>query len=112
MKNYIVYDIIKGQHKEREENNYMALTGNDGISYSYDSSHLIKELQQDIAEFGKNTIVYAVFYWQSGIKLYTNYDFITADHRMTKEELRENEKVDQLSMEKLLNRLQKQDSIL
>lgn len=90
----------------------MALTGDDGLSYSYDSSHLIAELQQDIAEFGKDTLVYGVFYWQSGIKLYTNYDFILTEEPMTKEELETNEKVDQLPMEELLKRLKKQDSIL
>ncbi|API89070.1 hypothetical protein BKP56_07300 [Marinilactibacillus sp. 15R] len=52
----------------------MAIIGEDGIKYSYDSGDLIRELKADIEEFG-NFKVKAYYKRENGAKLYTDYQF-------------------------------------
>lgn len=47
----------------------------DGISYSFESNDLIKELKQDIAEFGSQYEFYVWVREIDGVKFYVNYDF-------------------------------------
>ncbi|TLQ09250.1 hypothetical protein FEZ48_02075 [Marinilactibacillus psychrotolerans] len=52
----------------------MAIIGEDGIKYSYDSEELIRELKSDIEEFG-NFRARAYYKRENGAKLYTDYQF-------------------------------------
>lgn len=52
----------------------MAIIGKDGVKYSYDSDDLIQELEEDIEEFGNET-VRAFYHRGNGVKLYYDYQF-------------------------------------
>lgn len=56
----------------------MAIIGKDGVKYSYDSDDLIQELEEDIEEFGNETIR-AFYHRGNGVKLYYDYQFIEDD---------------------------------
>ena len=83
-----------------------------GMNYSQDSEELIADLKQDIKEFGPKKTYYAFFKLVDDVKLYTNYDIIEPDVPLTSEEIKDGEKVEILTAEKLLERLEKQNSTI
>lgn len=90
----------------------MAFTNPDGMNISYECSELIEELKEDIAEFGGDTIVAVWCKDNSGVTLYTNYDFIEEEKSIAETELRENEYLQKMTMSALLILLEKQNEIL
>lgn len=61
--------------------------------YSYDSDELIKELKQDIFEFGEDKKCILVYKVVNNHIIFTNYDFITREYPFNpKEELEKDEK--------------------
>ena len=83
-----------------------------GYHVSYDCSELIEELKEDIAEFGGDTIVNVWCTVRQGVELYVNYDFISKDMSIKKEEVRDNEYIKSMTMFALLTLLEQQNSIL
>lgn len=87
----------------------MAIMGNDGISYSFDSDKLIEELKQDIAEFG-DIEFYAWYKIVAGVKLYTNYDFPDSDVPVDfSKEVKPGEDIEVIQGKELLEYLIKQN---
>lgn len=82
-----------------------------GINYSYDSEDLIKELKIDIAEFGKDKEFYAWYKIIEGVKLYTNYDFISDEKPLPEKELAPGEEVEIINGFNLLTKLEKQNKL-
>lgn len=82
-----------------------------GIHVGFECSNLIKELKEDIKEFGGNTIV-AV--WRKDFKgatIYTNYDFIVPDQPLISSELKPGESIGRMTMTALLAALEEQNKI-
>lgn len=82
------------------------------MKISYECEELIKELKQDIAEFGGNE---KVIVWCKNIDgniIYTNYDFKDTELSISKEELNEDEYFDEITMNELLEKLINQNEIL
>lgn len=81
---------------------------------SYDSSDLIEELEQDIAEFGSDEIV-AVWLRRfpkfGNIEFAVNYDFIAEEKPIKRSEVDEDERLVLMGMGELMELLKKQDSI-
>lgn len=90
----------------------MALLTKDGISVSFESGKLIREAKQDIEEFGGRGIVAVWVKDYDGAQVITNYDFIDADMPITEEEISDGEKIQEMSLEELLRRLEEQDAIV
>ena len=90
----------------------MAFTNPAGITISLECSALIKELKADIAEFGGNKIVAVWCKEESGVELYTNYDFIVNDDKIKKSELEKGEYIKKMTMSALLVLLEEQNKIL
>ncbi len=82
------------------------------MKISCESEELIKELEQDIEEFGENEIVVAFYKFYTGVKIYTNYDFITEDDPVTSDELLPDEFMEKITMKELLEKLIEQDRIV
>lgn len=61
----------------------MAFINEQGLGISYECSELIKELKEDIVEFGGDTVVAVWCKDNSGVTLYVNYDFIDEDQPIT-----------------------------
>jgi len=57
----------------------MAFINSKGLSVSFECTDLIKELKQDIAEFGSNLIVEVIAKKSYGVTIYTDYNFIMDD---------------------------------
>ena len=89
----------------------MAIIGNDGISYSFESEDLITELTQDIAEFGGDMKVFAIFKWQAGIKLYMDYDFIIEGMPLDATDLEDDRLVEIMKADKLLEKFKEQNEV-
>ena len=89
----------------------MAITGNDGISYSFESEDLITELTQDIDEFGGDMKVFAIFKWQAGIKLYVDYDFVIEGMPLDATELEDDRLVEIMTADKLLEKFKEQNNL-
>lgn len=89
----------------------MALKCKNGELISYDSSLLIDELRQDIAEFGGNTKVAVWLKKIRGATFCTNYDFLEESMPITKAELEDDEFITTMTMSALLTLLEKQDKI-
>lgn len=81
-----------------------------GINYSYDSEDLIQELKLDIAEFGQGEQFYALYKVVEGVKLYTNYDFISEEKPLSAQDIKSGEKVEIINGVELLAKLEKQNS--
>ncbi len=90
----------------------MAIVGDDGFSYSLESDDLIADLKEDIKEFGPQKNYYCWFKLVDDVKLYTNYDFIEPEKPLVQDEIKDGEKVEILTAEKLLERLEKQNSTI
>lgn len=82
------------------------------MNISYDSSELIAELKQDIFEFGEDKELVAFYKIINNVKIYTNYDFITEEMPIQKNELRRGEKLEKVKAKDLLKALIKQNNIL
>ena len=90
----------------------MAFINEQGIKISFECSDLIKELKEDIAEFGGDTVVAVWCKDNSGVTLYTNYDFIDEDQPITEKEVDEDKYIQKMTMSALLILLEKQNEIL
>lgn len=90
----------------------MTFINADGKSISFECSELIEELKQDISEFGGEKIVVVWCKEYEGVILYINYDFITEDEPLKKNELKDGEFLKQMTMSALLHVLEKQNSVL
>lgn len=83
---------------------------NNNISVSFECTELIKELRQDIAEFGKNLIVEVITTQLHGITIYKDYNFISDDEN-TKIELKQNEKLVKMPAVELLELYEKENRL-
>lgn len=90
----------------------MAFYNSQGIGISYECEELIEELKVDIAEFGGDTIVAVWCKDNSGVTIYTNYDFIEGEEPIKKTELKDDEYIQKMTMSALLILLEKQNEIL
>ena len=90
----------------------MAFINKYGIKISYECAELIKELKQDIEEFGGDTIVVVWCMEFDGITLYTNYDFIEEEEPIMENELRDGEFFEQMTMTALLILLEEQNKVI
>lgn len=90
----------------------MAFINEQGLGISYECSELIKELKEDIVEFGGDTVVAVWCKDNSGVTLYANYDFIDEDQPITEKELDKDEYIQKMTMSALLILLEKQNEIL
>ncbi|MBN7275493.1 hypothetical protein GNF18_10110 [Ligilactobacillus pobuzihii] len=90
----------------------MAIKGDDGRMYSYESTDLINELKQDIAEFG-NIELYAWYKTVAGVKLYTNYDFADPDAPIDyNREVKSDEDIEVIKGTELLDKLIEQNKTI
>lgn len=90
----------------------MAFINEQGLGISYECSELIKELKEDIVEFGGDTVVAVWCKDNSGVTLYTNYDFIDEEQPITEKEVDDDEYIQKMTMSALLILLEKQNEIL
>lgn len=90
----------------------MAFINPQGIKISYECSDLIEELKSDIAEFGGDKIVAVWCKDNSGVTIYTNYDFIEEEQPIIESELQGDEYIQKMTMSALLVLLEKQNEIL
>lgn len=85
------------------------------MNISFDSSDLIKELKQGIAECGTKKLLAVWFrrYPQYGyVEFAVNYDFIVPESPIGKDEIKENERIVTMEAGALLEMLEKQDSVI
>ena len=90
----------------------MAFINEQGIKISFECSDLIKELKEDIAEFGGDTVVAVWCKDNSGVTLYVNYDFINEEQPITEKEVDKDECIQKMTKSALLILLEKQNEIL
>lgn len=90
----------------------MAFISTQGIKISFECSNLIEELKADIAEFGENEIVSVWCKDNSGVTIYTNYDFNIEGEIINESALEDNEYIQNMTMGALLILLEKQNEIL
>lgn len=90
----------------------MAFINEQGIKISFECSELIEELKEDISEFGGDKIVAVWCKDNSGVTIYTNYDFIEEEQPITESELQNDEYIKKMTMSALLVLLEKQNEIL
>ncbi len=90
----------------------LAFVNPEGINISFECSELIEELKADISEFGGDKIVAVWCKDNSGVTLYTNYDFIDEEEPITESELKDDEYIQKMTMSALLVLLEKQNEIL
>ena len=90
----------------------MGFINADGKNISFECSELIKELKEDILEFGGDKIVAVWCKKSEGVILYTNYDFVEEDDSIRESELQSGEFLKQMTMSALLIILEKQNSII
>ena len=84
----------------------MAITGTKGEQISYDCEDLIESLELDISEHGKSFKVYAISEMMQGVEIYTGYEYTG------RIQLKQGQKYTLMSASKLMDILQKQNSIL
>lgn len=89
----------------------MAFVNEDGVLVSFECTELIKELKEDILEFGGDKIVAVWCKEYEGVVLYTNYDFIAQEMPIQKNELKNGEKIIPMTMSALLILLEKQNKV-
>lgn len=90
----------------------MAFINPQGVKVSYECSELIEELKGDILEFGGDKIVAVWCRYDSGVTIYTNYDFIEEEEPITESEMETGEYVQKMTMSALLHLFEKQNEIL
>lgn len=83
---------------------------NNNISVSFECTELIKELRQDIADFGENLIVEVIVTQLYGTTIYKDYNFISDDEN-TKFELKQNEKLVKMPAVELLKLYEKENRL-
>lgn len=82
------------------------------VHISYDSEELIKEVKNDVVEFGENEKVYVFLKKiENGKVILTNYDFITKEKPLSKKELQKNEYLEIWELKDVLNQLNLQNDI-
>lgn len=79
------------------------------IIYSFDSDMLIKEIKEDIKEFGKEHIFYAMFKKKKDCIFLINYDFIQKENPLTKEEIKTYDLILKLKANEILEILELQN---
>lgn len=88
------------------------IRGESGIGYSFESEELIKELEEDLKEFGTNTM-FAVWLRRfpqcENLEFVVNYDFVEEDDPIKREELIDGERLVFMQGDVLLALLKKQD---
>lgn len=90
------------------------ILGNKGYPVRFECSELIRELKEDIREYGNDKLlaVWLREYKEYGVEVVVNYDFIVDDSPITQAEFSGNERIALMSAESLLDLLIKQnDSI-
>ena len=90
----------------------MAFTNKYGKKISYECTELIKELKQDIEEFGGHTVVAVWCKEYEGVTIYTKYDFIEEEMPIQESEIDDGEYIKKMTMSALLMILEKQNEIL
>lgn len=83
---------------------------NNNISVSFECTELIKELRQDIADFGENLIVEVIATQLHDITIYKDYNFVSDDEN-TKFELKQNEKLVKMPAVELLKLYEKENRL-
>lgn len=83
---------------------------NNNISVSFECTELIKELRQDIADFGENLIVEVIATQLYDTTIYKDYNFISDDEN-TKFELKQNEKLVKMPAVELLKLYEKENRL-
>lgn len=81
-------------------------------THRFNNANLIKELKEDITEFGGDTVVAVWCKDNSGVTLYVNYDFINEEQPITEKEVDKDEYIQKMTMSALLILLEKQNEIL
>lgn len=79
--------------------------------FHYECSNLIKEVKQDVVDFGSNC---PVAVWCKKISVgvvYTNYDFLVEEKPISSEELKQNEYIEIMTLATLLQLLEKQNEM-
>lgn len=79
---------------------------------SYECEELIEELEEDIAVFGEEQLLYAMFEIIDNSLFLTNYDFITKEEPLTEEEKSEYKMIVELKAKDILKLLEMQNKIL
>lgn len=76
---------------------------------SFENTYLIEEIKLDIEEFGKDKEVYAfIKKFPDGQEVLTNYDFIVEDDPIKETELKQGEVLEVWTLQKVLQKLEKQ----
>lgn len=88
----------------------MAIKGNDGKMYRYDSENLIKKIKQLIRKNGDCNVVAWVKTTEKGVKFYTHYDIPEEAQALDFNELnRAKEVMKPTTAKKLLEKLKEQN---
>ena len=88
----------------------MAFVNSKGLSVSFECTDLIKELKQDIAEFGNNLMVEVIAKKSYGVTVYTDYNFIIDDED-TAFELEPGEQLVKMPAVELLKLYEKENEV-
>lgn len=88
----------------------MAFINSKGLSVSFECTDLIKELKQDIVEFGSNLMVEVIAKKSYGITIYTDYNFIMDDND-TAFELEPGEQLVKMPAVELLKLYEKENEV-
>lgn len=83
---------------------------NNNISVSFECTDLIKELKQDIAEFGNNLMIEVIAKKSYGVTVYTDYNFIM-DDKDTEFELKPGEQLVKMPAVELLKLYEKENEV-
>lgn len=100
------------EYYNKEGNRKMGFTNSDGREISYDCSDLIKELKQDIAEFGGDMIVEVVTEEVQGVTIYKDYNFIDKDDTEHEFTLTPTEQMQRMTATALLILYKKENEIM
>ena len=90
----------------------MAIVTKNGVNISFDSNELIREVENDILEFGGNVIVAVWVRDFDDAKIIVNYDFIDGDAPITEKEIQEGENIEKMTLENLCIYLKKQNEVV
>lgn len=90
----------------------MSLINEKGKIISYESSTLIKQLEQDIAKFGGDTIVAAWCKEYDGVIIYTDYDFFDKNKILQSNEVKNDEYIKKMTMNALIALLKMQNKVI
>ena len=92
----------------------MAFINSDGMRISYDCAELIEELNEDIAEFGKDTLMEVIVEEREGVTIYKDYWLYDTemDKTMPKPKLNPGERYETMTAAKLMELYQIENSII